>query len=172
MDHGAADAMGVRASPLPFIPYSYYLSIPPPPFYTTTTPSTTHKTNTLTPLPSGTAPLSGTGHINISPKGGRAYGILSPTKFWYMDLTGSGVETHAHLYEPGNARICIMLMAFEGPPKIVRLWGKGVPLENGTQEFEAFVRENTVKVGPGSRSVIVVDVRASSALSAMLISVL
>jgi hypothetical protein len=79
-----------------------------------------------------------------------------------MDLTGSGIETHAHLYEPGNARICIMFMAFEGPPKIVRLWGKGTPLENGTQEFDAFVKEHDVECIPGSRSVIIVDVRVSS----------
>ncbi|KAH7069941.1 hypothetical protein BKA63DRAFT_519854 [Paraphoma chrysanthemicola] len=106
----------------------------------------------------GTAPLSGDGHINISPKGGQNYGILSPTKFWYMDLTGSGIETHAHLHEPGNARICVMFMAFEGPPRIVRLWGKGHALENGTPAFHSFVTEHKVTLIPGSRSIIIVDI--------------
>jgi hypothetical protein len=106
----------------------------------------------------GTAPLSGEGHINISPKGGTDFGILNDHTFWYMDLTGSGVETHAHLYEPGNGRICVMFMAFEGPPQIVRIWGDGRPIENGTPEWDAFVAEHKVEVIPGSRSIIMVDV--------------
>jgi hypothetical protein len=106
----------------------------------------------------GTAPLSGDGHINISPKGGTDFGVLSPTQFWYMDLTGSGVETHAHLHEPGNGRICVMFMAFEGPPQIVRIWGDGRPLEHGTPEYSAFVEQHKVKTIPGSRSIIIVDV--------------
>lgn len=57
----------------------------------------------------GTAPLSGDGHINISPKGGQNFGVLDERTFWYMDLTGSGIETHAHLHEPGNGRICVMV---------------------------------------------------------------
>lgn len=90
---------------------------------------------------SGTAPLSPTGHINISPKscivnGAPSFGIPNPSTFWYQDLTGSGIETHAHLYEPSNARICIMFSAFHGPPKIVRIWGTGRVLENGSEEFE------------------------------------
>lgn len=107
----------------------------------------------------GTAPLAGDGHINISPKGGADFfGVLSPTQFWYMDLTGSGIETHAHLHEEGNGRICVMFMAFEGPPQIVRIWGEGRPIENGTPEYEAFVAEQKVKTIPGSRSIILVDV--------------
>lgn len=107
----------------------------------------------------GTAPLSPTGHINISPKGGTSFfGVLSPTQFWYLDLTGSGVETHAHLHEPGNGRICVMFMAFSGPPQIVRIWGEGRALENGTREYEQFVRENKVNTIPGSRSIVLIDV--------------
>ncbi|KAI4619048.1 hypothetical protein J4E83_006000 [Alternaria metachromatica] len=106
----------------------------------------------------GTAPLSGDGHINISPKGGQNFGVLNERTFWYMDLTGSGVETHAHLHEPGNGRICVMFMAFTGPPKIVRIWGEGRAIENGTPEYEAFIREHKVETIPGSRSIIMVDV--------------
>jgi hypothetical protein len=75
-----------------------------------------------------------------------------------MDLTGSGVETHAHLHEPGNGRIVVMFIAFTGPPKIVRLWGRGTPLENGTPEFDAFVEQHKVPLKPGSRSIITIDI--------------
>jgi hypothetical protein len=75
-----------------------------------------------------------------------------------MDLTGSGVETHAHLHEPGNGRIVVMFIAFSGPPKIVRLWGKGRAIENGTGEFDAFVEEHKVFLKPGSRSIITIDI--------------
>lgn len=72
-----------------------------------------------------TAPLSATGHVNVSPKGGEYFGVIDERTFWYMDLTGSGNETISHLLEPNNGRITILFNAFEGPPKIVRLWGKG-----------------------------------------------
>ena len=48
-------------------------------------------------------------------------------KFWYMDLTGSGIETTSHLHEPGNGRVTVMFNAFSGPPRILRIWGKGKP---------------------------------------------
>jgi hypothetical protein len=51
-----------------------------------------------------------------------------------------------------------MFIAFEGPPKIIRIWGKARAVENGTQEFATFVEGNKVKTIPGSRSIIVVDV--------------
>ena len=70
-----------------------------------------------------TAPLSKNGHVNVSPKGGEYFGIIDSRTFWYLDLSGSGNETIAHLHE--NGRVTIMLNAFEGPPKIVRLWGYG-----------------------------------------------
>lgn len=110
----------------------------------------------------GSAPLSGDGHINISPKGGPDFfGIVSPSQFWFMDLTGSGVETTSHLHESGNARICVMFIAFEGAPKIIRIWGKGRVIENDGAtggEFAAFVEREKVKTIPGARSIILVDV--------------
>lgn len=63
--------------------------------------------------------------VNVSPKGGPYFGLVDEKTFWYMDLTGSGNETISHLHEPSNGRITIMFNAFDGPPKIVRLWGKG-----------------------------------------------
>lgn len=69
------------------------------------------------------APLSGTGHVNVSPKGLDCLRILSPRSVAYLDLTGSGNETAAHLCE--NGRITFMFCAFTGSPRIVRLYGVG-----------------------------------------------
>lgn len=104
------------------------------------------------------APLSGKGHINVSPKGGPYFGIVDEKTFWYQDLSGSGNETISHLHEPGNGRIVIMFNAFEGPPKIVRLWGHGRVLEYGTPAFESHVKQHNVNCIPGTRSIIVVDI--------------
>ena len=69
-----------------------------------------------------TAPADG-GRVNLSPKGLDTLRVLDERTVAYLDLTGSGVETIAHLRE--NGRITLMLCAFEGPPQIVRLWGRG-----------------------------------------------
>jgi len=71
-----------------------------------------------------TAPLAADGHVNTSPKGGTGtFQVLNPTCVAYLDMTGSGSETIAHIRE--NGRITIMFCAFEGPPKVVRLYGRG-----------------------------------------------
>lgn len=70
-----------------------------------------------------TAPLTGDGHVNVSPKGYDTFRILSSARVAYLDYGGSGIETHAHVLE--NQRITIMFCAFEGKPNIVRLYGKG-----------------------------------------------
>ena len=70
-----------------------------------------------------TAPLAADGHVNLSPKGLESFTILDPHTVAYLDLTGSGVETIAHLRE--NSLITICFCAFEGPPKILRLYGRG-----------------------------------------------
>jgi len=70
----------------------------------------------------GTAPLAGGGHVNISPKGLDTLRIVGPNRVAYLDLTGSGAETIAHVRE--NGRIVIMFCAFSGPPKIVRFHGR------------------------------------------------
>jgi hypothetical protein len=81
-----------------------------------------------------TAPLSADGHINCSPKGLDSFRILDANTVAYQDLTGSGIETVAHLHE--NGRIVIMFCAFEGPPKIVRLHGRGEVIGTGHPEFD------------------------------------
>jgi hypothetical protein len=72
----------------------------------------------------GTAPLDSEGHVNVSPKGPiDSLRVLGPSRVAYLDMVGSGAETVAHVRE--NGRIVIMLCAFEGPPRIVRLHGRG-----------------------------------------------
>ena len=80
-----------------------------------------------------TGPLSASGHINLSPKGLDTLRILGPHALAYLDYVGSGAETLAHLRE--NGRIVVMLCAFQGPPRIVRLYGRGEVLEPQDQEF-------------------------------------
>lgn len=80
-----------------------------------------------------TAPLSAQGLVNCSPKGMDSFRILSPREVGYLDLTGSGIETAAHLAE--NARIVFMFCAFVGPPKIVRLHGFGAYQLPGSPGF-------------------------------------
>lgn len=81
------------------------------------------------------APLDETGHVNLSPKGEPAatLRIIGPTTVAYLDLTGSGIETVAHLRE--NGRVVLMLCAFTGPPKIVRLHGRGRVVQVHDAEF-------------------------------------
>src|SRR5947199_2926930 len=72
----------------------------------------------------GTAPLTGEGHVNVSPKGpGGAIRVLDERTVAYLDVIGSGAETIAHLRD--NGRIVVMWCAFEGPPKILRVHGRG-----------------------------------------------
>ncbi len=70
-----------------------------------------------------TAPLSADGCVNLSPKGYDSLVIVDNKTVAYVDLGGSGIETHAHLAE--NGRITLMFCAFEGPANILRLYGRG-----------------------------------------------
>jgi len=100
-----------------------------------------------------TAPLAADGHVNLSPKGLDSFAILGPHSVAYIDLTGSGVETIAHLKE--NGRIVVMLCAFSGPPRIVRLHGRGTPYPIGTPEFDELAP--TFKSFAGTRSIIRIE---------------
>jgi hypothetical protein len=82
-----------------------------------------------------TAPLEDTGHVNVSPKGHDTFTIVDPDTVAYQDLAASGAETIAHLKQ--NGRITIMFCAFEGPPFILRLYGKGEVLELDNPDFDA-----------------------------------
>lgn len=80
-----------------------------------------------------TAPLSREGHVNCSPKGLDTFRVLDRLTVAYGDLTGSGAETAAHLNE--NGRIVLMFCAFDGPPKIVRLHGRGEVIVPSSDEW-------------------------------------
>jgi hypothetical protein len=83
--------------------------------------------------------------------------VLSAERVAYLDLVGSGAETIAHLRE--NGRIVIMLCAFDGPPRIVRLHGRGHVIGPGDAEFEALVTQfEPPEVPEARRSIVVVDV--------------
>ena len=104
-----------------------------------------------------TAPLSPEGSINCSPKGNRdEFAVLGPHTVAYLDQTGSGAETIAHLRE--NGRIVVMFCAFEGPPRIVRLHGIGRVVPAGSADFDTFGSAFPRSRGVGVRSVIVVEV--------------
>jgi hypothetical protein len=83
----------------------------------------------------GTAPRGDDGHVNLSPKGLDSFAILGPRSVAYLDLVGSGAETLAHLRE--NGRITFMFCAFEGLPRIVRLYGRGEAVEPGEAGWDA-----------------------------------
>jgi hypothetical protein len=102
----------------------------------------------------GTAPLAARGHINVSPKGLDTLRILGPTTIAYLDLTGSGVETVAHLKE--NSRITLMFCAFAGPPKILRVYGQGRVVEPFDAEFPALSKHFTLF--EGMRTIIEIEI--------------
>lgn len=102
-----------------------------------------------------TAPRADDGHLNLSPKGlAGTFAVLGPRTVAYLDLTGSGVETVAHLRE--NGRIVVMFCAFEGPPRIIRLHGRGEAVLPGDPRFPGLVA--AFAGHPGIRSVVVVGV--------------
>jgi hypothetical protein len=103
----------------------------------------------------GTAPLSGGGHVNVSPKGYTSFAQLDSKRVAYIDLGGSGIETHAHLRE--NGRICIMFCAFEGSPLILRVYGKGQGHQYGTPGFDA-LRSHFPEIDVPVRGIIEVEV--------------
>jgi pyridoxamine 5'-phosphate oxidase-like protein len=108
----------------------------------------------------GSAP-SGGGHVNVSPKGPiESLRIFGPRRVGYLDLIGSGAETVAHVRE--NGRIVVMLCAFEGPPRIVRLHGRGDVVQIGEPRFvelEAMFDLDAVPAAiEAARAVVVVEV--------------
>lgn len=100
------------------------------------------------------APLEATGHVNVSPKGLDCLRVLSPNQVAYLDLTGSGNETTAHLQE--NGRITFMFCAFTGPPRILRLFGSGRTLLPTSPEWDDL--RARFPTFPGVRQIIVADI--------------
>jgi hypothetical protein len=102
----------------------------------------------------GTAPLDGAGHVNVSPKGtAGTFAVLDDRRCAYLDLTGSGVETVAHIRE--NGRITLMWCAFEGPPRIVRVQGRGEVVLPADPEWSGL--RSHFAPHRGARAIVVVD---------------
>ncbi|MCJ1359846.1 MAG: hypothetical protein MMC33_009849 [Icmadophila ericetorum] len=105
------------------------------------------------------APLNGS-HVNLSPKGlpSATFTIFSPNKAAYLDTTGSGSETIAHVYE--NGRVTIMFCSFGASPRIMRFFCWGRVVEHADKEFGLWVGKMGKKAEAvkGARAVILLDV--------------
>ena len=102
----------------------------------------------------GSAPLDPAGHVNVSPKGLDTFRILGPSTVAYLDLTGSGIETVSHVKE--NGRIVLMFCNFQGPPKIMRLYGHGRVIETDDAEFPSLAAH--FPAYEGTRSIILIEI--------------
>ena len=101
-----------------------------------------------------TAPIAAEGHINLSPKGKDSFRVLSDARVAYMDIVGSGNETSAHLLE--NGRITFMFCAFDGPPNILRLYGKGFTVLPGDENWDEL--SSHFKLQIDTRQIILADI--------------
>jgi hypothetical protein len=108
----------------------------------------------------GTAPLDSKGHVNISPKGPiGSLRVLDPRRIAYLDVIGSGAETIAHLRE--NGRIVIMLCAFSGLPRILRIHGRGRVIPPSDPRFAELLEQAAFRepaIPDARRALVVVDV--------------
>src|SRR4051812_47891355 len=101
-----------------------------------------------------TASADREGRVNLSPKGMDTLRVLSATQVAWLDLTGSGNETAAHLKATG--RLTVMFCAFSGPPMILRLYGTGKVLRRGSVRYRE--RIGAFEELPGARQIILLDV--------------
>ncbi|MFF2524408.1 pyridoxamine 5'-phosphate oxidase family protein [Streptomyces liangshanensis] len=110
-----------------------------------------------------TAPLAADGHVNLSPKGrAGSLVVLDEETLAYLDFGGSGAETLAHVRE--NGRITLMWCAFSGPPKVLRVHGRGEAIFRDDPRWAEYVPRFGAADGPSARAVIVVHaVRISDA---------
>lgn len=103
----------------------------------------------------GTAPHEG--RVNVSPKGLQTFRVLSAERVGYLDCTGSGNETAAHVAE--NGRVTLMFCAFEGSPLILRVYGRGRSIRPGHAEWGQW-REHFGPPLAGERQLLVVDIES------------
>src|SRR3954453_8661325 len=101
-----------------------------------------------------TAPLDADGRVNVSPRGHDSFSVLGPHRVGWVDYTGSGVETIAHLRE--NARVCVMFCSYDKRPRIVRLPGPGWVCFLGSSSDAEVVA--LPPPHPSTRAVVTVDV--------------
>ena len=101
-----------------------------------------------------TAPLSGNGKINLSPKGLDSFRVLSDNQVGYSDLISNGNETSAHTLE--NGRITFMFCSFDKTPNILRLYGRGYAVLRDSKDWDFFASSFTVY--PSTRQIIIADI--------------
>src|SRR5215210_6545073 len=108
----------------------------------------------------GTAPLASDGHVNVSPKGPiGSLRVLDDHTVAYLDVVGSGAETIAHIRE--NGRVIVMLCAFDGPPRILRLHGRGEVVLASDPRFEELLAAGDYEqsgVPESHRAIVIVHV--------------
>ena len=105
-----------------------------------------------------TAPLAADGRVNVSPRGHDSFSVLDGHRVGWVDYTGSGIETIAHLRE--NGRVCVMFCSFESRPRVVRLHGHGSIAMPGEPAYDDLVARHPAH--PSTRAAIVVDVERVS----------
>jgi hypothetical protein len=102
------------------------------------------------------APLAGDGHVNLSPKGrDGTLVVLDEHRLAYLDFGGSHAETVAHLRE--NGRVTLMWCAFTGPPKVLRVHGRGTPIFRDDPRWPSLIEKFSSADGPGARAIIHID---------------
>lgn len=95
--------------------------------------------------------------VNVSPRGTDHFRVLSPNAVLWLDLTGSSAETAAHLRVDG--RLTVMFCAFDGPPLILRLYGRGRTVRRGSPEWNTLLAEHWQGSEPaGARQMVVLAV--------------
>ena len=102
-----------------------------------------------------TAPNSG--RINLSPKGMDSFRVIDENRVLWLNVTGSGNETAAHLLE--NDRITIMFCAFEGAPNILRLYGKGKEIKEGDASWNEL--KQLFPETPGTRQIFDIEIESA-----------
>jgi Pyridoxamine 5'-phosphate oxidase len=91
--------------------------------------------------------------VNLSPRGADAFAVLDDRTVAYLDRTGSGNETAAHLKADG--RLTIMFCAFDGPPNILRLYGRGEVLRRGSEAYrDVLARAFSGEEPAGARQIV------------------
>ena len=104
-----------------------------------------------------TASAAPDARVNVSPREIGCLRVLGPNAVAYLDRTGSGNETAAHLRADG--RLTIMFCAFEGSPMIMRLYGQGRVLHRGGEDYARLLAEEFAGNEPlGARQIVVLDV--------------
>lgn len=106
-----------------------------------------------------TASAATMGRVNVSPKDRASLRILGPNSVVYLDQTGSGNETAAHLLADG--RLTLMFCAFERAPMILRLYGQGRTFARGSAKYRELLESAFENIEqPGSRQIVFLNIES------------